>query len=134
MKRETALRYARTISDRLHAVNGILATPLCGHRALRFRRVWIFGSTIKGAADPNDLDVLIDCFVVGPYQRWPHVKVDKRYLHDYGCRVAPNSINEGFRWLARGMRNVSRHSWQQERALGIDKMVMIYPRNDMVPK
>ena len=35
MKRATALRYAREIARRLHEVNGLLATPVCKHEAVR---------------------------------------------------------------------------------------------------
>lgn len=38
MKRATALRYAREIARRLHEVNGLLATPVCKHEAVRVRR------------------------------------------------------------------------------------------------
>lgn len=65
LKLATALRYANEISRRVREVNGLLATPLCGHEAVRISRVWVFGSTIKGSLAPNDLDLLIDLHEVG---------------------------------------------------------------------
>ena len=60
MKRELAVRYAREIAERLHRVNGIVCTPNTQFDAIAVRRVWVFGSTAKGAMFPNDLDILID--------------------------------------------------------------------------
>lgn len=60
MKRETAIKYAREIARRAQSVNGLLATPGCSYEAVRIKRMWIFGSTVKGKTDPNDLDLLIE--------------------------------------------------------------------------
>lgn len=39
MKRETALRYACEIAQRVHSINGLLATPGMDSEAVRIRRV-----------------------------------------------------------------------------------------------
>ncbi len=131
MKRATALRYAREIAHRLHSVNGLLATPLCGREAVRVSRVWVFGSTAKGALLPNDLDVMIEVNCqAGRHRTWAQSKVDKRYLRSYGIRVAPDSRDYFLKWLTKGMRCVSRHCRDSD-AVQLDVQVLIYPRYDL---
>ena len=131
MKRATALRYAGEITARLCRVNGLLATPLCGREAVKFKRVWIFGSTVKGSEAPNDLDVLIECMEVGRLRTWRQGRLDKRVLRAHGNRRAINARDEAYKWLSKGMKKVSRHSAAAEAGLDLGLMVMIYPRNDL---
>ena len=65
MKRATALKSLKKIVDRIHAVNGLLATPEASSEAFRIKRAWVFGSTVKGSESPGDLDILIDAESVG---------------------------------------------------------------------
>lgn len=130
MKLATALRYANEVSRRVRAVNGLLATPLCNHEAVRISRVWVFGSTIKGSQTPNDLDLMIEMREVGRRFNAQQTRVDRAYLRAHGLRFAPRAEFDALKWLTKGMRNVSRHTRDYE-ATEIDKMVMIYPRNDL---
>jgi predicted nucleotidyltransferase len=130
LKRAVAIRYANEVARRLHSVNGVLATPVCGSEAVRFKRVWVFGSTVKGSETPNDLDLLIDVELCGRQYSWRQTRLDKRELRTYGFRVAPDSIDYALKWLTRGMRKVSRHVARWEVA-PIDVRVLLYPRNDL---
>jgi hypothetical protein len=131
MKLATALRYADEIAARLRRVNGLIATPLCDWEAVRIRRAWIFGSTVKGSQTPNDLDVLLDLREVGLPRRWRNGKLDKRALRSYGYWRAINSTDEALKWISKGMKKVSRHLVETEKGLDLSPMVMIYPRNDL---
>lgn len=128
MKRETALKYSQEIARRVHSVNGILATPLCSFSAVRIKRVWVFGSTAKGKANPNYLDVLIDWEDCGEGRSWRQGKLDKRYLKSYGIRVAIESGDELYKWLTKGMKMVTKHDYRYE---DTDFKKMIYPKYEM---
>lgn len=130
MKLETALRYARDVASRVHGVNGLLATPLCEHEAVRISRIWVFGSTVKGSPNPNDLDLLIELKECGRFRTRRQARLDKRYFRNYGIRLALPSRDEALKWLTKGMRKVSRHCVDTER-VEIDVKVMIYPRMDL---
>ena len=130
MKRTTALRYAHEVARRVHAVNGLLATPVCDNEAVRIKRMWVFGSTVKGSQTPNDLDLLIELVRCGRRRTWRQSKADKRYLNDHGIRVAPDCRHAALVWLTRGMRMVSRHCTDVE-CVPIDVKVLIYPRMDL---
>src|ERR1700693_5057438 len=104
MKLKTALRYAHEIARRVHAVYGLLATPLCGNEAVRIRRIWVFGSTVKGSQTPNDLDILIDMEEVGRHYNAKQTRVDKAYLRSYGMRFPPRSKYAALKWLTKGMK------------------------------
>lgn len=133
MRRATALRYAREIARRLHEVNGVLATPLCQREAVRIKRVWVFGSTAKGAENPNDLDVMIelDC-QVGRHRSWRQARIDKQYKRRHGWRVAPSQRQYFLKWLTKGMRGVSRHCLDDD-VVQLDVKTLIYPRYDLEP-
>ncbi len=131
MKRKDAFRYAFEVARRVHSVNGILATPLCGREAVRFKRIWVFGSTMKGAQEPNDLDLLIDLEPCGRWRSWRQGKLDKEYLRRYGMWQAVSAEKEALKWLTKGMRKVSRHTLPDEAAV-IDIKVLLYPRNDLI--
>lgn len=131
MKRATALRYAAEIARRVHSVNGLLATPNCSREAMRIRRVWVFGSTVKGAESPNDLDVLIEADEAGRYTPWClGRKLDHEHARRCGFDSLPSSQHTLLLWLTRGMRNVSRHLTSRE-AVEIDVKRLIYPRWDI---
>lgn len=130
MRREVALRYADKVAQRLHSVNGVLATPLCGHEAVRFKRVWVFGSTVKGSVSPNDLDLLIDAEECGRQRSWEQTRYDKEARRRYGYTVTVSAVDEALKWLTKGMKHVSRHIAATER-IPIDVKVLLYPRNDL---
>ena len=145
MLRQTALRYAREISQRIHSINGLIATPGMDSEAVRIRRVWVFGSTVKGKQNPNDLDLLIDIQEAGrrriPGKRRGKEyggkntlrdgKLDKRYLKSYGMTTAKSATDYALMWLTKGMRMVSRHTLMHEAAAPFQEQVLIYPRWDM---
>lgn len=130
MKRNTALRYAVELHRRIKSVNGLLATPLCENEAVRIRRVWIFGSTVKGSMNPNDLDVLIDYKAVGRHRTAKQGKLDKRYKKATGSSYAISSTDYAYKWLTKNMRMVSRHNFQVDENVAYPR-VMIYPRFDL---
>lgn len=151
MKRETAIRYAHEIARRVHAVNGLLATPGCEFEAVRIRRIWVFGSTVKGKQNPNDLDVLIDMQYAGRYRvaaksRYAKIRttgqhalrdslcdgqIDKEYKRRNGWITAKSSKSYALIWLTKGMKMVSRHTLMNEAAAPFAEQVLIYPRFDM---
>lgn len=127
MKRERAIRYAREVARRVHAINGLLATPLCLFEAVRIRRIWVFGSTAKGSESPNDLDLLIDLDPCGRRITWRQGRMDKEYYRRYGIKVPQSSEVDALKWLTKGMRQVSRHTTKSEQ-IEIDVKLEIYPR------
>ncbi len=130
MKRVTALRYCIEIARRVRAVEGVIPTPFGDHQGIRVKRMWIFGSTAKGSALPNDLDLLVDYENHGSRQAWQDVGVDLAYQRRYGMDRAKPSIDEALKWLTKGMRKVSRHTTALECAK-IDVKKMIYPQYRM---
>lgn len=131
MKRVVALRYAEMIHRRLTSVNGLLATPLCDFEAVRFRRVWVFGSTVKGSQEPNDLDVLIELYAVGRCRTWQQGAVDKYEKRHSGLMCAKSAEREAYKWLTKGMRKVSRHPLSIDEHIAYPR-VMIYPRFEIL--
>lgn len=131
MKLAVALRYAEEVRRRIKSVNGLYATPLCQRECVSIRAVWVFGSTVKGSQEPNDLDILIDCREVGRVKNWKQSSLDKRYLRNHGLRFPPGSTNDLLKWLTKGMKKVSRHLAHAEQGIDLRPMVMIYPRNDL---
>ncbi|WP_157657787.1 hypothetical protein [Burkholderia ubonensis] len=129
MKLETAHRYAREIHERVKRVNGLLGTPGCSSEAVRIRRIWVFGSTVKGSQAPNDLDILIDLECCGRHFMGSRnqAQVDKDYLRRHGIRRAVASRETCLKWLTAGMKKVSRHCADTE-TVEIDVKVEIYPR------
>lgn len=127
MRIETALKYAREISRRIHAVNGILATPRCNREAIKFRRAFVFGSTVKGKDKPNDLDVLIDMVACGKSRNYRQGSLDRRRARSMGIAVAPCSRDYALKWMTKGMKKVSRHIYEVDAEI-IDIKVEIYPR------
>lgn len=130
LKLKTALKNADEIARRIRSVNGLLATPLCDYEAVRISRVWVFGSTVKGSQNPNDLDLLIECKRVGKRRTWKQGKLDTRYMRSYGIRRAISAHDTAFMWMTKGMKMVSRHDVESE-GVDIDVKVLIYPRNDL---
>lgn len=126
----TAIAYAQRIADRVRAVNGLLATPVTDSEAIRIRRIWVFGSTVKGSQSPNDLDLLIDIERAGRRMSWRQAKYDRRFFRACGVKVAPDAEHQALAWIAKGMKKVSRHPLHME-GIEIDVKVMVYPRDDL---
>ena len=130
MKIDLAERYAQRIAERCKSVNGLLATPLCDFEAVRIHQVWIFGSTVKGSQEPNDLDVMVRYNQVGRRRNWRQGKLDLQARRSWGYSRAICASKEMYKWLSKGMKHVSRHNYEAEKGLDLGVMVMIYPRND----
>jgi predicted nucleotidyltransferase len=128
MKRSTALKNATEIARRIKSVNGLLATPLCNREAVRIKRAWVFGSTVKGSGFPNDLDILLELIPCGRIKNWRQAKLDRRYYRSTGIKLAQCSMRETIKWLRKNMKKVRCHHYFIEKDLGIDVMVEIYPR------
>lgn len=129
MKLHTARKNALQIHTRVRAVNGLLATPACDRDAVRIARIWVFGSTVKGAKEPRDLDLLLDLYPCGRrYSAIRHeASVDREYFSRYGVRTSRSSCAAALKWIRSGMRGLSLHRLTDEK-VGIDTMVEIYPR------
>lgn len=130
MKRATAERNIAEIARRLRAVNGLLATPNCSRPAYRFRRVWVFGSTVKGSMEPGDLDILIDGETVGRRQQWTRGRTyDHSFYRSAGIRAMPDTDREALKWLTRNLKLISRHDFKYDGEIAHPR-ILIYPRND----
>lgn len=55
MKRETAIKNVNTIAARLKNISGLIGTPNTDHECFKVRAAYVFGSTVKGSINPNDL-------------------------------------------------------------------------------
>lgn len=126
MKLETAIRYCHEIHRRLVEVKGIIPTPFAQYEGMRVKKVWVFGSTIKGSQTPNDLDILIHWEHHGKRRSWTEVGYNKAYYRAHGLRVPIDSGHEARKWLTKGMKNVSRHDTESEATI-FDVKVQIYP-------
>jgi len=128
MKRETAIRYTKEIHTRLKAVNGIVPTPGYDYDSIEIKKVWVFGSTIKGSQNPNDLDLMI---YMGE-GRGPRRSCEKdgvppdRYFERMGLYFPRDSYLGALKWLTKGMKKVSRHVTMFE-GLRVSDKVEIYP-------
>ena len=131
MKIETALRYAKEIAKRVQDVNGLIPTPRGENEFMKVNGIWVFGSTVKGSQNPNDLDLLIDMDYHGERQSWEKVGYDPQYYRSCGVRCARSSKEEAMKWLTKGMKKVSRHCAKSEKA-PLDVKVMIYPKFELV--
>lgn len=139
MKLETALRNANRIAEKLRGLGGIISTPEGSHEAIRIKRAWVFGSTVKGSDSPHDLDVLLDVQVVGAYrpskvkairgEKAPlgYAKTDKRYLRSTGIHTPIDSLKIATISLKKGMKMVSLHQLTIDGKIAFPRK-MIYPK------
>ena len=111
MKRETALRIAEEIAAKLQACNGIVDTPTAGRPQVLVSELWMFGSTVKGAERPNDLDLLWDVKAIGEY-RDPGkdgAELDREHARRYGYWLSKDPFTEARRVLVGGRKMVRLH-------------------------
>ena len=140
MKRQTAEKNLKKVIQRLHEINGLLATPLHNWDALKIKRAWLFGSFAKGEDEPNDLDIFVEVVAfrrdyrdyIGPNNRLRGCyKLDKAYRRSYGMVRAIRSDETFVKWVRRDMKKVSVHIVGHDRCFNsLDKKVLIYPRCD----
>lgn len=151
MKRRTATKNALKIATRLKSVCGSILTYEADREALKVRRAWVFGSTVKVSEEPNDLDILLDAKPCGRRRTansrvretrktfWDVLggaRFHRQLLKLEGIRLVERSEAVGFKWLTQGMRKVSIHSYECDGDFeDIPRtMVMIYPRNDFAKR
>jgi hypothetical protein len=147
MKRQTALRNVGKVSSKLRQLGGIIGTPECSHPAVRVKRAWVFGSTVKGKQEPNDVDILVELEEVGRAQShereddgYRRSNIERRYStaqkskgYAYCGVTWPKSATaEATRFLRAGMKKVSVHDYSRSNDFGDinETKVLIYPRND----
>jgi len=140
MKRKTAIKNAKAISDRVLRLGGIIGTPECDYTSVRVNRIWVFGSTAKGSESPNDLDILVDMCRCGNRQvldtrrmkGFGQAKRD-RNVFPKGSHAPLYSIREAKKFLRRGMKMVSIHDVDVDGDFGDirETKIMIYPRFDL---
>lgn len=143
MKLSTAIKNANIIAERIKRLNGIIETPECNKKFVRIKRSWIFGSTVKGKLNPNDLDVLLDYseheIRYSAAMRIPDKKdirrrgVAKQSFKSHrfmGLDFGLSASREAFKYLKKGMCKISIHDHSIDGNIAGVK-VMIYPRNDL---
>ena len=111
MKRETALRIAEEIAAKLQACNGVVDTPTARWPQVLVSELWMFGSTVKGAERPNDLDLLWEAKVLGEFRRPGEggAELDMRRYRRYGISTAKEPFEEARRVLVGGRKMVRLH-------------------------
>lgn len=130
MKRTTAIRTVLAIATRLHEWGGVIQTPRASWPRVIVDRLWLFGSTLHGMGDPNDVDLLWSAWVGGLYRKPGEDGAERatsRFGRYYG--LARDPFEEARRGLAMGAKMVRVH------ALDVDGDVawpraMLYPTND----
>ena len=119
---------------------GKIGTPGTSHEALRVKRAWVFGSTVKGSESPNDLDVLLEMHECGRIfwskgsrkskNRPFGAKTDKRFFRAHRMFRAVACRNEGLLWLKGSLKRLSLHDFALDGEIAIPR-ILIYPRNDL---
>jgi predicted nucleotidyltransferase len=124
MKRATALRYAREISQQLHQCHGVIDTALHEFNDVIVHRVSVFGSTAKGSEAPNDLDLMVE-FSYGEKNAGARL-LDRTAKRNYGYWLSESASDAMVHWFRKGRKMVSVHSpaWD---ATEPDVMREIYP-------
>jgi len=146
MKLSTAIKNANIIAERIKRFNGIIETPECNKKFIRIKRAWIFGSTVKGKLNPNDLDVLLDyseheiryCAknLVPGVRAFKFLRrrgLAKKEYKSYcfmGLDFGRSARRETLKYLKKGMCKISIHDHSIDGNISGVK-VMIYPRNDL---
>ena len=123
MKRETAVATAKEVVARLQSCRGVIDTPAASRPKVVVRELWLFGSTLKGAERPNDLDLLWSTELLGEY-RMPGeggAELDTVMNRRYGYVSAKDPFAEARRVLVGNRKMVRLHD------KGIDGSVA-YPR------
>lgn len=137
MKNETAIRNANKLAKRIKLLTGIIMTPEGKHEYIRIRRAWIFGSTIKGKENPNDVDILVEYHRRGRLKytnkhrnekRIQNCKTDKNYLRKYGSTVGLDSYHIALKYLTRNMKMIRIHDFRFDHRYAKPR-IMIYPHN-----
>lgn len=117
MKRSTALKNVKQLSDRLIKSKGALYNVRKERNPYLIINAYVFGSIVKGKENPNDIDILIE------------QKYDKD-SPNYGLYIF-RVIESCLQRLKKGMHGVRFHDVSIDGEFGDIKKtkVMIYPIN-----
>lgn len=129
MKLATAQKNALEIHRRLRSVGGLIGTPNTGSEAVQIKCVWVFGSTVKGKLNPNDLDILVEGTTVGRRYLSFRNQCGRYSKRGIGRLFAKCPIDRASKWMRGGMKMVSLH-WACYDSVQPDVKIMLYPRND----
>lgn len=141
MKRDTAIRHAMSIGEHLRGLGGIISTPGCFHEALKIDRLWVFGSTAKGAANPSDLDLLVQFRTIRTRElekdRKPGRTLKRifgggyRFKWDWNRRdyMVMEAYEDGLRSIIGGRRMIRFHDHKVDGSLAWPR-VMLYPLDE----
>ena len=132
MKRETSIRNALKVAERIKRCNGLIGTPDASYEALRIKRAWLFGSTVKGKLNPGDTDILLECVAVGWFNL-KNAKLEPKGRRSSGYRYKLNAIDEGRYYLRSGLKMVRFHDLHIDGNFGdiAKTKIMIYPKNNL---
>ena len=120
MLRKTAIKNANEIARRLKKLGGLIATPEAGNTCVKLKRVWLFGSTVKGASNPNDIDILFEVQICGDKQtnsrsrklmfgepgKKQNAKLDKKYYRSTGYPASKEPVEVALISLRKGLKMV----------------------------
>lgn len=140
MKLKTSINNTLAVVDRVRRINGIMATPEDHHEFIKVKRVWLFGSTIRGKPNPNDTDMLFEFCEGGRLKRagktakgskQPNTaKIDKDYRRRYGIDIARSTRTSLFKYLRGNLKMIRFHDASIDAKYATDK-ILVYPRNDL---
>ncbi|AKH39182.1 MULTISPECIES: hypothetical protein [Nitrosomonas] len=141
MKQGTAIKNALKIAERIRQVNGLVGTPATRFECYRIKRAWIFGSTIKGKLNPNDLDILIDGHHCGRHyvankkytdlSLYVGAKKDRDKYRRSGLILPVESDITAYRYIRDNLKMVRFHDYRIDKDVA-NPRIMIYPRNDLI--
>lgn len=149
MKLSTSLKNASRIASKVKGLNGIICTPTTTNKAVKIKRMWLFGSTVKGKENPNDTDILIEYVVTpettqrgghgdnqllgfGKYKLWSVAASKSCWFNRY-YNMGKSAEVECLKFLRGGMKKVRFHIWERDGQVGDipETKVMIYPINKL---
>lgn len=134
MKRDTAIRAAKTVAERISKCGGIIETPDGIFAAVRVRALWLFGSTLIRSATPADVDLLWDIESVGEARsaRRGEVPPDKRQLRNHGTIIGRSSSELAILQLRRGLRLVKFHLYEIDKDIALPRRAL-WPVDEFDP-
>jgi predicted nucleotidyltransferase len=129
MKLSTSIRNAKIIAERVHRCNGLIGTSGALNEALRVKRMWVFGSTVKGKENPNDTDILIECETAGRFC-YQNAKLHPISTARNGFRYKVSSIDVAYSYLRGNLKMVRLHDVNIDGSIATPR-IMIYPRMEL---